>query len=516
MTSTDRAQPSIDGKVTRDPETWPLPGRLLAALLAGLALPLTLAPFGWWWLGPLLVAAQAALLLAARSVREGALTSFAFGLGKFGLGVSWVYVSIHDYGHAPPWLAGLLVALFVAMLSSFHAVVGGAFVALFARARWRLPAFVGMWLTFDWLLTWIFTGFPWLLLGYGHLESPLAGYAPWLGVHGVTALVVATGIALLAMLRGLRGVWLPLALTLVWGGGALLRSIEFSVPTATQTVALVQGNIDQNIKWNPAFVMQTLETYTDLSEPHHDVDILLWPEAAVTLLYEQAGPFLAEMGQRMAAPGGGGALITGIVSWREDTGIRNLTVVAGNGAGLYTKRRLVPFGEYVPLEGLLRGLIGFFDLPMSRTEPGDEQQPLLTIGPARIAMAICYEVVYPELVRRQARAANLLATVSNDTWFGTSIGPQQHLEMARMRALELSREMLRATNNGVTAVIDSRGRVRDTLPQFTSGVLRTTVALREGLTPYARMGDLPVWLSTLALLLAGAPRLLARAAPPAR
>jgi apolipoprotein N-acyltransferase len=170
---------------------------------------------------------------------------------------------------------------------------------------------------------------------------------------------------------------------------------------------------------------------------------------------------------------------------------------------VYTKRRLVPFGEYVPLEGLLRGLIGFFDLPMSHTEPGAPVQPLLRVGEAKIAMAICYEVVYPDLVREQARDANLLATVSNDTWFGASIGPLQHLQMARMRALELGRFMLRATNNGVTAVIDARGRVVAQLPQFAPGVLRGQVWLMAGDTPYARFGDVPVLALLAGLLAAG-------------
>ncbi len=489
---------------------------LLLALAGGIGVPLTLAPFDWWWLGPLAVALNLYVLQRARNLRVGFLLGWAFGVGKFGLGVSWIYVSIHTYGHASPALAGFLVALFVAAMALFHGVLGAVFVWRYQAAGMRAAlGFAGLWLLFDWLLTWVFTGFPWLLLGYGHLTTPLSGYVPLLGVHGVTAIVVLTGVLLVQLVAPVHAVgravpeatgpgvnarrWLiPAVLTVLWLGGYAVAPLNFVQVQAEREVALVQGNIAQDTKWDPETVGRTLETYVGLSRSHMDVDVLLWPEAALTLLLEQAGPFLDDMGQRMAQHGG--ALVTGIVSWQPEQGIRNLSVVAGDGEGVYVKRRLVPFGEYVPLEGLLRGLIGFFDLPMSHTEPGADRQPLLRAGDARIAMAICYEIVYPGLVREQAQGANLLATISNDTWFGTSIGPLQHLQMAQMRALELGRWMLRATNNGVTALIDARGQVVARLPQFQTGVLRGKVQLMVGETPYARFGDWPVRLLFVVLL----------------
>ena len=504
------------------------PGYVLLplALVGGLAVPLTLAPFDWWWLGPLAVALNLYVLQRAHNERSGFLLGWMFGLGKFGLGVSWIYVSIHTYGHASVALASVLVALFVSAMALFHGVLGALFVWRFqARGMRAALGFAGLWLLFDWLLTWVFTGFPWLLLGYGHLTTPLSGYAQLLGVHGVTAIVVLSGVLLLQLVlpasrtdsdtrstsvvptprpvasAGARSWWIPAALTSLWLGVLAIAPLSFVHVEAVREVALVQGNVAQDTKWDPESVTRNLDAYVGLSGPHMDVDVLLWPEAAVTLLLEQAGPFLDAMGQRMAQHGG--ALVTGIVSWRPEQGIRNLSVVTGRGQGTYVKRRLVPFGEYVPLEGLLRGLIGFFDLPMSHTEPGAERQPLLRVGDARIAMAICYEVVYPGLVREQAKGANLLATISNDTWFGASIGPLQHLQMAQMRALELGRWMLRATNNGVTALIDPHGRVVARLPQFQAGVLRGKVQLMAGETPYAVLGDWPVRLLFVLLLVLG-------------
>jgi apolipoprotein N-acyltransferase len=181
---------------------------------------------------------------------------------------------------------------------------------------------------------------------------------------------------------------------------------------------------------------------------------------------------------------------------------RNTAVVAGTGEGRYVKRRLVPFGEYVPLEGLLRGAIEFFALPMSHAGPGAWRQPLLDLGGQRAQMSICYEVVYPDLVRRDAGGADVLITISNDTWFGASIGPLQHLQMAQMRALENGRWMLRGTNNGVTAIVDHRGAVTSRLPQFEPGVLRGEYAAMSGITPFTRFGHAP-WLAVIVLALAG-------------
>ena len=233
-------------------------------------------------------------------------------------------------------------------------------------------------------------------------------------------------------------------------------------PGAEATVALVQGDILQDVKWRPESVDENLDRYRQLSAPYWRRDLVIWPEAAVTLFEQQAMPFIEEMARH--ANHGGAALVFGVPGYERlpdgSVEFRNMAAVVGDGEGHYIKRRLVPFGEYVPLEGLLRGAIEFFDLPMSHAVPGPAEQPLLRAGQFRLAMAICYEIVYPDLVRRDARAADVIVTLSNDSWFGRSIGPHQHLQMARMRALENGRYVLRATNNGITAIVDSAGSDR--------------------------------------------------------
>ena len=253
--------------------------------------------------------------------------------------------------------------------------------------------------------------------------------------------------------------------------------------------------------------------------------LLIWPEAAITLFEHEAGELLEGLARR--GEQSGTALVLGLPrleAQRQGAGGRssqessyrfqNAALVVGDGEGRYIKRRLVPFGEYVPLEGLLRGLIEFFDLPMSRAAPGPWRQPLLKVGADAAALAICYEVAYADLMRRTAADADLLITITNDTWFGRSIGPLQHLQIAQARALENGRWLLRAANSGVTAIVDYRGQVTARLPQFEQGVLTGNFQVMRGRTPYSRFGD--DWLVALCavtMLLAGLRKFVGRATP---
>jgi len=478
---------------------------VLGALAAGALLPLGLAPFELW---PATALAVAAWFWLATRAAGGAWLGYGFGLGKYGFGTSWIYVSIHDYGNAPPWLAALLVALFVAGMSLFCLAQGW----LYARLRgcpperlggWLRAAglFTAVWLLFEWLLTWVLTGFPWLYAGYSQLATPLAGLAPVGGVLLVSVALVLSSTALAALAAGWRtrraatgGLGAALVL-LPWLAGALASAADWTQPVSRHRAVLVQGNIDQAIKWQPASREPIVRRYLELTAPHWGAELILWPEAAITLFEHQAQPLLERLDRRAAASGTALVLgLPGLERWPGGrTVFRNMAVAVGAGEGRYVKRRLVPFGEYVPLEGMLRGVIDFFDLPMSRAEPGDWRQPLLRVQDQQAVMAICYEIVYPGLVRTPP--ADLLLTISNDAWFGGSIGPHQHLQMARMRALENGRWLLRATNNGVTAAVDHRGRVQASLPQFEAGALATSYEIRDGRTPFARWGSL--WLVLL-------------------
>jgi apolipoprotein N-acyltransferase len=262
--------------------------------------------------------------------------------------------------------------------------------------------------------------------------------------------------------------------------------------------------VPQQLKWDPAARSEIIARYERLSAPHLGVDVLFWPEAALPVFAARAPGLLARLERSLAEAGG--ALVLGIPDLTPDPAapdrlrFLNTAQVLGAGSGRYVKHHLVPFGEYVPLEGLLRGLIGFLDLPMSRALPGPAAQPALTAAGQRWATPICYEVVFPSLVRDLARDATVLATLSNDAWFGDSLGPEQHHQMARFRARELGRPMARVTNDGVTALINAQGEETARLPRFRAAVLTGTVQPQRGLTPYARFGDGPLWALALGLL----------------
>ncbi len=481
---------------------------VLCALISGLAIPLALAPFDIW---PLAVLAPALLLAAIheQSPRFALLLGYLHGIARYGLGVSWIYMSIHVYGPAPPWLAGSLVALFVVAMAVFPALMTWLHARLGLRAAAvAAGAFCGLWVLLEWTLTWFLTGFPWLLVGYAHLQSPLAGYAPIGGVLLVSLISTATGVGiwwLVLTWRSGRRPWaLGASVVAIWVLGAALSMVTWTRPVgAPLEVALVQGDIPQDIKWLRDNRQLILERHLSLSEPHWGRDLMLWSEAAITWFARDARGLLDELDEHASAHGT--AFITGIpdYDWHEDGSafFQNTAIALGSGEGRYVKQRLVPFGEYVPLEGLLRGLIAFFDLPMSHARSGPRDQSPLIAHSHGVAMAICYEIVYPDLVRRLAHDAALLATISNDTWFGDSIGPEQHLQKARMRALELGRWLIRSTNDGITAIVDPGGVEVTRLPRFEPGVLTGNVEPMSGSTPFARVGSLPTVLLALLLVL---------------
>jgi apolipoprotein N-acyltransferase len=478
--------------------------KLLLPLIAGLLYPLAFAPLGWW---PLLLVSVGAFWWSVRgapSVRQAALRGWLFGISSFGVGISWLHVSMHQYGDTPLWLAIPMTALFAAVLALFPALLAG----LSRRLGGQAIVFTGLWVVADWLRGWLLTGFPWLYPGYALIDTPLAGLAPLGGVWLITLIVVASAVWLaeLAAKQGHRHPGVLLLAIVGW----LLSLIpwqfteEYGEPVP---VALAQGNVPQDLRWQMTQQAATRAIYADLTALGSDGQLLIWPEAAITEFYQDARDFLMEQGRAVEARGG--ALITGI-PWRERGPqgflFYNSVTVLGGGQGLYHKQKLVPFGEYVPLQDLIRGLIPFFDLPMSSFTRGQPDQPNLVALGLTVSPFICYEILYPSLVASRSQNSDLLLTISNDAWFGTSAGPHQHFEMTRMRSRETGRWLLRATNNGITALVGPDGRVRDRLPQFERGLLEGEVRAVRGTTPFMLMGPSPVLLLALALVALGRTR----------
>ena len=478
------------------------PARAGLALAAGAVSLLGFSPtdLSWAWLGATAVLVH--LWIHADSPRAAAWSGFWFGMGLFGAGVSWVYVSISRFGGMAAPLALLTTLGFCAYLALFPALAG------WLQARWRAPEAIRACLvipaifTFtDWLRGWLLTGFPWLAPGYVAIDSPLAGFAPVAGVHAVTlASFTCAGLLWCVTRRSSR--WAALAvLAAVFAAGAALRTVEWTVPAGVPVSAsLLQGNIPQQIKFSPERYAQMLETYARLAEESR-AQLIVLPETAVPRYLDRVDPrYLARL-EAVARRNGGDLLLGVPTRSAAGHGFNSVVSLGESPRQTYHKVHLVPFGEFVPPG--LSGIVRVLSIPMSDFSGGASEQPPLAVAGQRIAVNICYEDAFPEEIAPRAAEATLLVNVSNVAWFGDSLAPAQHLQIARMRSLETGRATLTTANTGITAAIDRDGRVIARLPQFVEAKLEVATPVYTGLTPYAGAGDILV-LAAILLLLAAA------------
>ena len=466
---------------------------------AGGLTTLALPPYGYWWLAIFSLALLAHRLAQATQPKALLGHALCFGLGFFGTGISWVFVSIHQFGSASLPVALLLTAVFVLTIAVLFALPFYGLRYCKSSTGRLLLGFPLCWALSEWLRSWVFTGLPWLYLGYGHIDTPLVGWAPIGGVLLISLIAAFTSSVLCNLfyrhvstrLKGYSG----LIVLMLWAPGTWLLSIPWTQPLGAPIgIGIVQPNIPQALKWSPDFKQPTLEILRELSDQLWDQDWVIWPEAAIPDIYSRAKPFIETMDQQARATHT--SLITGILyDDQQQQKYLNSLLGLGTAQGVYFKQRLVPFGEYVPLESQLRGLIDFFDLPTSIIAPGPAQQAPIVVGDYAVASSICYEIVYPSLVAELARNTHIILTVSNDAWFGQSIGPLQHFHMARMRAVETGRYVVRGTNNGISAIIAPDGSIKAQSEQFIRTTLSAEAIPMTGSTPYV------LWKDALFLLL---------------
>lgn len=477
--------------------------RLLIALIAGGLLPLAFAPVGFWPLS-ILSPAILLLLLPGLSGRGAMAMGFAFGLGQFGVGVSWLYESFTLFGGAVAPLAALITGLFVAVVSVYPALMlllvrlsSGDVDHLLFR---HVLAFTGSWVFIEWLRGWIFSGFPWLDLGIAHTSSPLSGFLPIVGEYG-TGMIVLLLAGLLALSvdhlfvgarkGGKSLLALLMSMALFFVAGHLLAKVQWTHPSGKPlSVGLAQANVPQMQKFDPAFLTKTLQTYMTLTEEMGDVDLVIWPETAIPDVLDDLAWFKQHIQARAAERHQD--FLVGAFTQDKIGHYYNSLVGIPKTVGQHRKVHLVPFSEYMPLRPIVDLFAGMIDIPMSDLTPGPADQPMPVVQGIKIGASICYEADFARDIRHSLPEAGFLVNVSNDSWFGNSLAPHQNLQMAQVRALEFGRPMIRATNTGISAFIDAKGRVIRHIGVEEQGILVGTVQPYAGDTPFFLLQSWPV------------------------
>ena len=461
------------------------------AFLAGACLPLAFAPFDFF---PLALISLLLLLKTWQhaTAKQAAWYGLLFGIGYFGVGISWVYISFTEFGGVYWIVSALVTASLILFLSLYPACIGWISNrwfkdSLFIRYLLIIPA---LWAIMEWIRSWLLSGFPWLSLGYSQFHSPLIGFAPVLGIYGVSWLVVfsAAGLFYLSQVRTILGVLgLFTSLVALWTAGWQLQSVSWTQPVGKPLrVALIQANTPDEFKLYITNRPDSMPRYLELAKAQKNVDLVVLPETAINVFYHEARSFLVDLyGEHQTK---GVDFITGVPVLRRDGSYLNGVVTIGKDIDFYYKYHLVPFGEYIPFQHLFGKIFELIDVPMSDFSWGEFKQPNLHAAGQEIGMSICFEDAFPEQIRNAMPNATILANVSNDSWFANSLAPHQHLQIAQMRALELGRYLLRATNTGISAVIDNRGNIVDKTEQFKIQVLHSTAQPHQGMTPFGRWG----------------------------
>lgn len=478
----------------------------LTAPALGALTVLGFAPFNYYGLTLLAVVGLLALWWDP-GWKRAAWRGWAFGLGQFLVGLYWVIISMHQFGGVSLPVSVLLLILLSSLLALFPAVAGllSGLMRGLPRTLWALVFAPAAWLLTELLRATVGTGFPWFSLGYSLTTAPIADLPPLIGVYGLSALLVVAAGVLLVLCRGsLVGraasvvliAALPLAL---WW---LPPAVSWTHPVGEPlSVAILQGNVSQENKWRPSMLGPTKARYRRLSASV-DARLVVWPEAAIPSLEGRERAYLRAIDARAARRGR--TELVGILDYNPATGgIYNAVYALGVAEGRYYKRHLVPFGEYFPVPDFLLPFLAAANLRFPSLAAGPEKQEPIVVDGVPIGLSICFEIVFSREVQKALPEAGILVNVTNDAWFGHSTAPHQHFQIARMRAMESGRPLVRAANTGISAVIGPDGTVRKRLPQYEIATLEATVQPRAGITPYVAYGNWPLWALSIALCVLG-------------
>lgn len=467
------------------------------ALLLGVTTVFGFAPYGFFWLPWLTLAGLFWLWQHAATPGQVFKLGLSFGLGLYGFGIYWIYISLHTFGGMPWWFAGFSTFCLCALMALFPAMAGYLAKRL-GCLLWAAPI---LWALSDWVRSWIFTGFPWLTLGYSQApDSPLAGFLPVFGVYGVSALVVVFATCLVIVASATQRIRAVLIIMFLLVAGSALTVVPWTQPAGQPvSVALLQGNISQTVKWSPEHAEQTLNQYLDMVR-QAQAQLIVLPETALPVLVEQLDPSyldaLKQHAQRQH-----GDLLVGVVESKQGEYFNSAISLGTAATQSYSKSHLVPFGEYIPLKSVFGWIYrDWLHMPLSDLSRGTSKQPLLIAG-QKVGVNICYEDVFGEEIAQQLPQAELLVNISNDAWYGQSFAADQHMQFSQVRAIETGRMVLRSTNTGATAIIDKQGQVLQHAPHDQAMILTGEAQAYQGSTPY-------VWWKNWAFLVISAASLM--------
>lgn len=467
--------------------------RIILLAVSGGALVYAFAPYSLWWV-TLFCPAILYTFLIRTAPDKALLYGFIFGVFFFGFGVPWTYNSIHEYGHAPVALSALLSGLLVTVLAIFVSLTSYVFSKSRFNDRLNILSaisYASLWTLFEWIRSWIFTGFPWLLLGHAHHSSPIKAIIPVFGTYGATFITLLFSCFLVITLLGnnhqrflsaLSSVIIILSLIVLYPVSWTHESSE------KLNVALMQANIPQEMKWDRSNHPYILEKYMSMSKGYYDADIIVWPETAIPTYYSMVkDTYVKELINQ--TEGHKAEFLIGVFKRDSIDGeIYNAVMTLDKKPDFYKKQHLVPFGEYIPLRSLTTFFENYIQVPMSDLSRG-QGRPLLKLGQYYVGTSICYEAVFGNEIIKALPEAQFLINVSNDAWFGESAAPHQHLEIARSRSIETGRYLLRATNTGISAVIDPYGNVLNKSAQFQEDIITAQISPVAGVTPFSKWGN---------------------------
>jgi apolipoprotein N-acyltransferase len=462
--------------------------RRCTAIFAGGAVPFAFAPYNYYFITIISLTILFHLWSETESERETFILGYLFGFSMFAIGVSWLHISINLFGGMNIIGAYFFTYLLIAFISLYPALCG--YLAARFFKDFYIIAIPALWLLTEWCRGWVLTGFPWLNIGTSQTDSIFVSAAPIIGDYGLSYVICLIAILITTLIKGslkqrLTSSVIIITLTIF---SYMLSEINWTTENGKELqVTLIQGAIPQKIKWKPEYREKTYEIYSGLSESFWSSDLIIWPETAIPSYYHLADDFINRISQNKQADT---LFMSGIVNKDQSANkYFNSILLIDDKHQFYNKHHLVPFGEYLPFKPLLDRLLRFLKIPMSDFSAGDITQKILKTDNAVFGMNICYEDAYGTEVRQALPDANILINVSNDAWFGDSMAPHQHLQIARMRAIENGRYLLRSTNTGISAVIDNKGKIIARSPQFEPHALHSVAKLFVGITPYSRHGN---------------------------